>query len=667
MFTDMVGYSARAQSDEAAALALLDRHNTLLRPIFSKFSGREVKTVGDAFLVEFDSALDAVRCAVELQQILHDQNRDVGPEGRIEIRIGIHVGDVVQTGGDVLGDAVNIASRIQPLATPGGICLTQQVVDQVANKLEARLERLPPPQLKNIRTPVAVYRVVLPWAPAGTAPVAVETVGGGRQLAVLPLANISPDPNDAYFADGLTEELISVLSQVRGLSVIARTSVMPYKTAPKSVAQVGSELGVDTVLEGSVRKSGTRLRITLQLIDVPTQHHIWASSYNREVDDVFAVQSDIAERTAEALRLQLGAGRSLGGKRRPTTNLAAYERYLRGLAALSHDSDDAHVDQLGNAIRYFEEATHLDPEFSEAYSAWGNTYVMAGGDSISMREAIPKARGLVARALELDPESAEAHAALANISFQNDNDWAFAEAEFRRAIELNPSGVVAYRFLGLMLFSLGRFDEAKETIRRAMQLDPGGHMEGLLSWVEFESGDLEEGVRFMEQARDKHPNDIGSHTYLGMYYVAVGRRADAQREADLPFESASGSERFDHALLSALLGHPEEARDVLARAKVGEAGTYLSATHLAMLHSALGETETALDLLEQDYKDGDRILWLWSRGVYFDNLRNEPRFLALLEKYRLPVDSIQHPPRLAAVARGPAGHARRRAHARAGK
>ncbi len=662
MFTDMVGYSALAQSDEAAALELLDRHNSTLRPVFRRYSGREVKTVGDAFLVEFESALDAVRCAVEIQQSLHDLNATTAGSRPIEIRIGIHVGDVVQTGGDVLGDAVNIASRIQPLATPGGICLTQQVVDQVANKIPHPLARLPPTPLKNIRSPVAVYRVVPPWESARPSPVSVETLGE-RQLAVLPLANISPDPTDAYVADGLTEELISVLSQVRGLSVIARTSVLPYKTAPKSVAQVGAELGVDTVLEGSVRKAGSRLRITLQLIDVPTQRHIWASSYNREIDDVFAVQSDIAERTAEALRLELDSARSSRGERAPTKNLAAYDLYLRGQAALTRQENESGVLDIGDAVRYFEEATRLDPSFAEAFAAWGNAYVLAAGDSIPMLVAIPKARELVARALQLDPASSEGHAALANIAFQYDHDWQFAETEFRRAIALNPSNLVAHRFFGMMLFALGRFEEAKATVRRAIQLDPAGPSEGVLAWIEFESGNFEEGIHFMERLRDRHPNEVGWHNHAGLYYVALGRLADAQREADTPTDGATGDEQFDHALLNALVGRPDEAREVIARVKKGEGGTYVSATHLAMLYSALGETSTALDLLEKDYREGDRVLWLWCRGAFFDPIRNEPRFLALLERYGLPAESIRSPARLAGKSRGPAGHTRRRAHA----
>ncbi|MCI4365735.1 MAG: hypothetical protein L3K10_06735 [Thermoplasmata archaeon] len=637
MFTDMVGYSALAQADESSALSLLERHNQLLRPLFSRFSGREIKTVGDAFLVEFESALDAVRCALELQRSLHDYNAASADGGKIRIRIGIHVGDVVEVDGDLLGDAVNIASRIEPLADPEGISLTQQAHDQVQNKISIRFAKLPPVSLKNIRLPMSVYRVVMPWSSERADRVGPREVGG-LNLAVLPLSNISPDPNDEYFADGLTEELITQLSHVQDLTVIARTSVIPYKLAPKSIAQVGSELGVDTILEGSVRKSGQRIRITLQLIDVDSQRHIWASSYDRDIGDVFAVQTDIAERTAGALRLELSKTRRPRLARKPTADPVAYDLYLRGLVAASEPDEKV----IPEAVRYFEEATRLDPTFAEAFAAWANLYVMAAGDFLPMRDAMPKARALVARALELDPGSSDAHAALANIVLQFDNDWGLAETEFEKAISLNPSNAVAYRFFSLLLIVLERFDEAKEMCRRAIRLDPGrDSLQGTLAWAELESGNFDAAFAYAEKARDNQPASIGSHAMLGMFYLAAGRRSDAVREADTPLVGANDTERFDHALLNALVGRPEAARSVAAEVERGEAKSYTSASHLAMLYAALGETSRALDLLEQDYREGDRILWLYHRGVFFDPIREDPRFVALLRRYGLTVRSIR--------------------------
>jgi len=639
MFTDMVGYSALAQTDEAAALSALAHHNRLLRPVFAKFHGREVKTVGDAFLVEFDSALDATRCALELQRSLREDNRSSPGGWKTQIRIGIHVGDVVQTGGDVLGDAVNIASRIEPLADPGGICLSQQTYDQVQNKITAQIVKMPPVLLKNIRLPATVYKVIPPGeGTSGSSAGAGLSVG--RTLAVLPLVNISPDPRDEYFADGLTEELISVLSQVRDLSVVARTSVTPYKTAPKSISQAGADLGVETILEGSVRKMGNRVRITLQLIDVATQRHLWATSYNREIDDVFAVQSDIAGRTAGALQLELGKARRVGPNPGPTTNAQAYDLYLRGLVA-AHDVNEKNIVE---AVRCFEGATKLDPAFAEAFAAWGNLYVLAAGDYLRMRDVMPRARELAARALELDPESSEAHATLGNIALQFDHDWTTAEAEFQTAIALNASNVTAHVFYGMLLIAQERFDEALAVMRRGIRLDPGGGFRQMLAWAQLENGNVEDAIHSAEESRDRDPSSVNVRTALGLSYMTAGRRADALREAETPMTGATAVERFDRALLYALVGRPEPARALLAEAERGEAKVYLSATDLAMLYGALGEKEKALDLLERDFREGDQTLWLYYRGLFFDPIREDPRFVALLRQYGLPVGTGRRGP-----------------------
>ena len=644
MFTDMVGFSSRAQANEAAALALLDRHNRLLRPIFSKFHGREVKTVGDAFVVQFESALEATRCAVDIQRMLHYYNLRSPEDWRIRIRIGIHVGDVVEADGDVLGDAVNIAARIVTLAGPEGVCLSQQVHDQVATKAGTTFAKLPPVSLKNLRATGSIYRVVPVWD-ASSAQRPKGAKAALRLVAVLPLASISPDPQDGYFADGLTDELISELSQVRGLSVIARTSVVPYKAAPKSIPEVARELGVDTVVEGSVRKSGSQVRISLTLVDAETQRPLWTHRYNREVNDVFAVQEDIAKRTSEALRLEFD--RSDASDERPASvpnprfgavsTGEAYDLYLRGLVA----SSSLHEQGPDEAFRNFERATRLDPTLAEAYAAWANLYVTVAGDSRPLREVMPRARELAQRALELAPDLSEAHSALANIALQGDHDWELAETEFANAIALNSSNVVAYRFYGMLLRTLGRYDEARHVYRRAIVLDPGGYDQMSLAQIELRSGDPNVAVRMAEEAGSHHHHreSVAHRSGLGLLYLEAGRRDDALRMADSPLDGATDSERFDSALLNALLGRPTAARQICTEAERGNAASYTSAAHLAMLSSALGERDRALALLEQDYREGDAMLWVCFRDVFFAPIRDDPRFEALLREYRLPAPS----------------------------
>ena len=649
MFTDMVGYSSRAQADEAGALALLDRHNRLLRPLFTKFHGREVKTVGDAFVVEFESALEATRCALDIQRMLHYYNLRTPAPWRIQVRIGIHLGDVVESGGDVLGDSVNLAARIVPLAEPEGICLSQQVHDQVVNKVATEFAKLPPVSLKNVRVSGSIYRVVPGWGGRSVRRPRTKA-SSGRVLAVLPLASISPDPQDEYFADGLTEELISELSQVRGLSVIARTSVAPYKSAPKSIAQVAADLGVSTVLEGSVRKSGNQVRISLTLVDAGTQRQLWMHRYDRQVDDVFAVQDDIARHTAEALRLEFDQSGASSERKVSVPNPrfgvvtagAAQDHYLRGLVAASHFDEDRHEE----AIREFEIATRLDPTLADAYSAWASLYIRIAGDFLPMREVVPRARALAQQAIKLAPDSSEAHAALANIALQADHDWELAEQEFSTAIALNSSNVSAFRFLGMLLVTLGRFDEAKQVLRRVIVLDPGGHDQMSLAQAEILSGNIDVGVQMAAETPDHAHGPSSAHRiHLGFVYLDAGLPAEALRMADSPMEGLNDSDEFDLALLNALVGRPEAARRLADEVEHGRSKSYTSEAHLAMLYSALGERERALDLLEKDFEQGDAILWLYFRRVFFDPIRDHPRFAALLRKYRLP----SGPPRAAAM------------------
>ena len=641
MFTDMVGYSAKAQQDEAAALALLDRHNRLLRPIFTKFHGREVKTVGDAFVVEFESALDATRCGLDIQRMLHFYNLRAPSSWRIQVRIGLHVGDVVESNGDILGDCVNVAARLVTVAEPEGICLSQQVYDQVGNKAATEFARLPPLTLKNVQVAGSIFRVVPAWK-NGASPRDSAKSSRSRLVAVLPLASISPDPQDSYFADGLTDELISELSQVRGLSVIARTSVAPYKTAPKSIPQVATELGVGTVVEGSVRKVGNRVRISLTLVDSETQRPLWAHRYDREVDDVLDVQADIAHRTAEALRLEFDRREPMADRPPSVPNPrfgvvttgAAYDQYLRGLVAASNVGELGHEE----AVRHFERATTLDPTLAEAYAAWANLYVVVAGDYVAMKEVIPRAKDLARKALELAPDLSEAHSAAGNIALQYDHLWELAETEFSTAIALNSSNVNAFRFFGTLLSVLGRFEEAKQLLRRAIQLDPAGHDQVSLARAELWSGNPDAGILLAEEAgaHHHHGRTAGHQAYLGLLYLEAGRRKDALRLADTVPEGTSDSDRFDLALLNAMVGRPAAARAVLAEAERGEAKSYTSPAHLAMLYSALGEKGRALDLLEQDFREGDAILWLYYRASFFAPLWNEPRFARLLESYRLP-------------------------------
>ncbi len=280
MFTDMVGYTTLSQRNESLALDLLEEQKRMVRALLSRYGGREIKTIGDSFMVEFASALEAVRCATRIQEVFFERNTKSPQEKKIQLRIGIHIGDVEHKHGDVYGDAVNIASRMEPLSGPGGICISEQVYYQIQNKAEFPIIRLGKQALKNIQLPMDVYRIVLPWEKETHAE---DESLEKRRIAVLPLVNMTADPNDEYFADGMTEELISTISGISGLTVLSRTSIMQYKGARKNIVDIGKELNAGTILEGSVRKAGNRVRITVQLVDSPEDRHLWAQSYDREL------------------------------------------------------------------------------------------------------------------------------------------------------------------------------------------------------------------------------------------------------------------------------------------------------------------------------------------------------------------------------------------------
>ena len=378
MFTDIVGYTALAQSDEDQALKVLERHNKLLRPFFQKQRGKEVKTIGDSFLVEFESALDATVCAMEIQEFLHDYNLSSRDEWKIRLRVGIHVGDIVHKEGDVFGDAVNIASRIQQLAEVDGICLTRQVYDILLNKIRVSIESMGNVSLRNVSQSIEVFKVVMPWNRYGSQFSDHETE---RRIAVLPFTNMSPDANDGYFADGLTEELIDRLSQVKPLEVIARTSAMTYKNKDKKISEIGKELQVGTVIEGSVRKVGNKIRATVFLIDVKSESRLWSSKYDKNLDDIFAIQDDIAQNVTGSIATSLGLNvRPVSREEKDTEDIVAYTYFLQA-KQLSHETAES---ALRDALNLFEKAIQRDPKFARAYVGQAGCYY-----SLTMYAHIP--------------------------------------------------------------------------------------------------------------------------------------------------------------------------------------------------------------------------------------------------------------------------------------
>jgi len=631
MFTDLVGYTAMAQRNESLALELLERHNTLLRSVVKQRRGREVKTVGDAFLLEFGSALEAVLCAIEIQSVLNEQNKLVGGAERILVRIGIHVGDVVHRGGDVFGDAVNIASRIVSFAEQGGICISGQVYAQVVNKLEYPLLKMSAQSLKNVEQPIDLYRVVL--EPGVDAP--HKSSKAWSRVAVLPFANISPDPRDGYFADGLTEEMISALSEVKGLRVIARTSVNHYKETSKTVAQIGNELGVAFVLEGSVRKAGNKVRVGAQLIDVESQEHIWSNQYDRNLNDIFSIQSDIAKKVADSLEVTLLKGERARIERKDTESTVAYVAYLKGRTLLHDRSEKA----IKGAKEQFELAVREDAGYAKAYSGLADTYMILGDYLFSpFPSSLEEAKKQIRKALELDPNLAEARVSLANYLMYN-YDFVGSENEFRRAIELNPSYASAHHWFAGTLDQLGKTDEAFAEMMLAEELDPLSSAISLSAVYRFiltrTFDDALKRIRKLSEIDPEGP--LVAEAWMAYHFVRKEWN-DALRYLKRMIEADPDDPYLDMdlAYIYAVTGKRNEALLLVEKLKAVPESARIKGNFLAFVYAGLGDLDECFRWLDYAYDRREIFIGWFRRYPLLENVRSDKRFGELLKRARLP-------------------------------
>lgn len=630
MFTDIVGYTALTQLNESAALGLLEAHRRIVRPFFPKYGGREIKTMGDAFLVEFASALEAVRCAYAIQQVLHEANSG-RPEGeRFFIRIGIHSGDVIHNQNDVYGDSVNVASRIEPLAPPGGICVSEEVYRQIKNKFELPLTSLGKKELKNIEAPMEVFRVVQPWEIDTRR---IETLDE-RRIAILPFASFSPDPNDSFFADGITDEIITTVSGISGLSVISRTSVMGYKGATKKVEEIGRELKVGSILEGSFKKAGNRIRVTAQLIDVDTDRHLWAQNYDRNLDDVFEVQSDIAKQVAEALRVRILSPEKERIERRPTGSTTAYTLYIKGRYLWNTRT----LDDLKNATECFEQAVRQDPTFALGYGGLADCALLFRNNwGMDLAQNLEKARLFAAKALGLDPQLAEIHATKGLIHSTEFN-FGQAEAEFKRAIELKPSYAAAHLWYYQVLITELRWEEALEQIERTLELDPLSNVACYnMGYYYYVKKEFEKSLDLFTRA-----TELGNQGACGMSASAYGmmkRYDDMKRENSILREWGRkvypqidvGIDLYE----AQMQGDRETVKRGLpeVEAVFREAG--LSCYNVACFHLFLGQNDEGFRWLDKSFDSREFSLANLQSDWDLDGVRTDPRYLDLLRRMGL--------------------------------
>jgi adenylate cyclase len=598
---DVVGYSRLMGADEAGTLtALQDMRTGFIDGKIAEHQGRVVKLTGDGILAEFPSVVNAVACAVELQRGIRERNADVPQDRRIEFRIGVNLGDVIVEGADIYGDGVNVAARLESIAESGGIAISGSVRDHVGNRLKLAFEDRGQQQLKNIEKPIRVYHVLLDQ------PMTADTISGKDErpsIAVLPFNNMSGDPEQEYFSDGITEDIITDLSKISGLSVVARHTAFTYKNRPVNVREVGRELGVAYVLEGSVRKAGGRVRVTGQLINSTNGNHVWADRFDRELTDIFAIQDEITHAIVEQLKVKLHPQERKSISQAPTDNIEAYTYYLKGRDFLNRRSKR----YLQLARQMFAKAVELDPMYARAYAG------MADCDSYlymtyHAKVAMDEVFATTEKALSLDPNLAEAHASR-----------------------------------GVVLSAEKRYEEAKDEFEKALALNPDSYeAHYFYARSNFAQGNVERAAALFERAAEIKPDDYQVPCLLVGIYKSLGRPRDAKRAARRGFELAereliihpedSRPAQLGSAALFEL-GKKERAREWTARALAIDPDDLVAQYNAACSYSRLGDIDIALGLLEQCLPNLGHEKVNWAKfDSELEPLRSHPRYQRLFER-----------------------------------
>jgi TolB-like protein/class 3 adenylate cyclase len=550
--TDVAGYSRLMGDDEEATILTLTAYRSIISSLIQQYRGRVVDSPGDNLLAEFASVVDTVRCAVEIQHALKTKNTELPPHRQMQFRIGINLGDVIVEGERLYGDGVNIAARLESLALPGGICISGTVYDQVETKLPLDYDYQGEQTVKNIAKPVRVYRVVTepvaavsPREEAGQkSPVESSTLHisysalrtqealplpDKPSIAVLPFTNMSGDPEQEYFSDGITDDLITDLSKLSGLFVIARNSVFTYKDKAVDVGEVSRKLGVRYLVEGSVRKAGTRVRINAQLVDATTGGHLWAERYDRELQDIFALQDEVTQKIVFALKIQLTPEDQARFRQAPTNNLEAYDSFLRGQAYFWRFTREAN----NQARQMFERAIELDPQYAGAYAVLSWTYLVEWVLQWNQEPQLPaQVSVVVQRAVALDDSLPLTHMILGvAYLWQKQHEQALAEGE--KALTLASNYADGYAWLGNSFNFAGRPQEAIEAEEKALRLNPHDPFFYLfnLGFAYRLLGRYEEAITAFKRVLSRNPDFLPAHVHLPAAYSELGQEADARAEA----------------------------------------------------------------------------------------------------------------------------------------
>lgn len=671
MFTDIVGYSALMGEDEQHAIRLLNKNRQIQKPLIEKYHGKLLKEIGDGILASFDSVSDAVYCAGEIQRISKNE-----PE--LKLRVGIHQGEVLFENDDVFGSGVNIASRLESMAPVGGILVSEEVHNNINNKTGIKSHFSGTEQLKNIKGPVNVYQVRI----EGTTPLpgptmSVEKTGRprgywikllagmiliigliyylftaylftakqenpeatpeeqvvsiGKSIAIIPFKNLSDEEGSQYFSDGMMDAILSSLSKLEDIKVISRTSMEQYRDGQKTIPVIAEELKVTHILEGSVQRDQNRMRFILQLIDADNDQHVWSETYDRELTDLFEVQTEIASQIVSELKGEITSQERQVLDWVPTDNLESYLLYLRGKFFLSQRNKEG----FQKSIDLFQQALQFDPMYALAYVGLAEAYALMGSyNLLPMKESLVQAKAMATKALLIDDQLAEAHASMATIS-HDAWDWNAAEKHFEKAVSLNPNYAQVRQWYSEYLTNIGKFDRGIEEAKKARELDPLSYAPNLVLGINYyKARRYDEAIESLERTRDQFSN-------YGITYLYIALAHFMKEEFDMSISVLKkGIEVAPYttelrpilAYVYAKTGKEEEAIRLSKEVMEESRERYFPSILFATMYVGLDELDEAFVWFEKSYQQHDWQLSFLAVEPVFDPIRNDPRFIELLNK-----------------------------------
>lgn len=661
MFTDIVGYTAMMQANEQKAVAVIKHYNSSLEKLVTQYNGQVLNYYGDGSLCIFPNATDAANCALDLQKELKD---DPG----VPLRIGLHIGEVFFENEKALGDGVNVASRVQSLGQENTILVSGEFYDKIKNNLSFSTVSLGRFDFKNVVTSLEIYAVsneglfipqrskmegklkktsgkkgiiiatslIILFCAAGFLIYKRFLIGkaNDQSIAVLPFVDMSADKDQEYFSDGMSEELLNLLSKIPSLKVISRTSSFSFKGKNLDVRKIGENLGVENILEGSIRKSGNTIRITAQLIEVRNGTHLWSETYDREMKDVFVIQDEISKMIVDILKIELTGKHANQLARGFTKNTEAYEDYLKGRYHWNMRTDDG----IKKAINYFEDAAKKDSNYAAAYAGLADTYLtLFDYDLMSIEESTSKAKEAAQHALKINPMLAEAHNSLAHINL-HEWKWEIAEKGFQKAIELDPAYVLAHHWYALCLTAIGKSNEAVNEMKKARELDPlSTRVNADLGMAYLAAKRYDEAIEQEKNTMELNPKAAGAYWIRGMAYQQKKMFGEAIKDYRQALELSPEDQNYLAALghVYASSGNNSAARNILDTLFVLNKKEHVSPFFFALVFAGLNDKEMALEWLEKSYEEKSGSVRYLKMEPRLQNLRNEPRYAALMKKIGL--------------------------------